>query len=433
MKITYNRKSVPYISGLLFIILTEVHFFGVVSFPPIIDFIVYTNRTKWIAFISVVWGIICWDNHKKDCLKKYIGFLNHYLFVVFFSVVIHYIYSTIKYPANQLITTYGLGAPYLYVFMTIPLLYLFELQSGPQKLLKSINIITAILYIISIIQGFYYIRTGGVLFGDSNISTLLIRNNKVRYSAGPFANVMILYNFYLLYVNKNEKFQKKLWPIFVLLLLALNIYFTGQTRVVILSIIFNIFVLIILSNKSKKHRYIIIVYILLVFIGLIIYGLPYKVLQSFSINSVNAGSTIARLNAFKYYFMQFLKNPLFAISFAGDENYYNLVHGNSGIYYQSVLIRYYYSDCGFVGQLAKLGIFVVFVYIWPLIRFFKIAKKLIKSRLVKPGAFLASLVGYLFITSITLIVLDKGRIILWPIIIAIFEYYYQHLIVNFKK
>lgn len=421
-----NKATIPYILILLFIIVIESDFFGIITLPDLVSFILYKNRSKWIAPLAVSVGVFCWMNHRTE-LKQYRGFLRNYLTVVTVSVLILYIDALIRYPKNELITTYGFGTYYFYSFLAIPVVYLFEKQGGIQKFLKYLTVIVCILYAVSVIQGISYIRTGSLLFGKviTNIGAQ-VRDGKIRMGGGAFDTVMLLYSIYVLYNNRNaaRRNNKSAWILLILGLL--NIAVTGHTRIALLSVGIASVILIYMGdggNKKKAFAWIIIAAGIVFMFGS---GFVGKIWDSFSTSGDYAGSTIARLGAWKYYFGSFLSNPLSAIGFAGDENYYDLVHGDSGIYYQTVLVKYDYSDCGFIGLLAQTGVFSFFIYIWPLIRFGKMALHYLQHKLAVPGAFIIALFSYLVVTSATLSILDAARVIAWPVVIAVCEYCWIH-------
>ena len=131
----------------------------------------------------------------------------------------------------------------------------------------------------------------------------------------------------------------------------------------ILTLLASLGILILLGDGSSKKK---IIALLAILVGIIILfgsGIVTKFLNSFSSTGEFGGSSIARLGAYKYYWKCFLENPIFANGFVGDENYYDIVHGASGIYYQTVYVRFFYDDVGIVGQLALLGIFIIGIYI----------------------------------------------------------------------
>lgn len=428
MKIHYNRKTLPYKIILLAIFIVEMHFFGLVTLPSAIEFVVYTNRSKWVAVVAILMACVCWRNYGKGTLKSYRGFLKKYLTVVTVSVVILYIHAIIMYPLNDLLTTYGLGTYYFYAFLAVAMLYIFEQENGFEDFLKMVNIVTAIMYIVSIIQGIHYLRTGGLLFASASSEIIggMIRDGKVRIDAGAFSNIMLIYNIYNLYNLRRKNRRNSFVSMIVIVLGVLNVYFTGQSRIMLLTVMVSVVVLIFIGDGTTKKKLVSGIALFVGAIAIVFSSVSAEFLSSFSSLGDYAGSTIARTNAWVYYFNKFLENPIFAIGFAGDVNYYDLVHGNSGVYYQTLLVRYYYSDVGFIGQLAITGIFSIGIYLWPLFHMIKIVFHFIRQQISKQGAFLIALVCYLVSTSATLIILDANRVIAFPLVIAIFEYSFKH-------
>lgn len=429
MKICYNRKTLPYIFLLTIIFVVEMHFFGLFSLPSELEFIIYTNRAKWVAPVAVILACICWNNH-KSIMKAYNSFLKKYLIIVTVIVFIMYVHAIIVYPLNGIMTTYGLGCYYFYAFLAVPIIYIFEVDGGFEQFLKIVNIITIIMYVISIIQGISYMRTGTLLFSaaSNKITGSMVRDGKIRVGAGAFSNIMLVYNLYNLYNVRKKSRKQTLVSIIIIILGMVNIYFTGQTRVALLTVFASAAVLIWLGDGSKNKKLLAGIMGVVMIIFVLSSEILSNIWSSFSSTGDLAGSTITRINTLSYYWGKFLQNPIFAIGFAGDEHYYSLVHGNSGIYYQTVLIRYDYTDVGYIGQLMKLGIFSVGVYLWPLFRFIKMSLLFAKNKLEKRGPLLIALVCYLLLTSGTLIILDPNRVIAFPLIIALFEYSYKHRI-----
>lgn len=300
-----NKMTFPYILILLLIIMVESEFFGIINLPDSVNFILYKNRSKWIAPLAVSVGVLCWINHRTE-LKQYSRFFKNYLTVVTVSVLILYTDALIRYPKNELITTYGFGTYYFYSFLAIPVLYLFEKQGGIQKFFKYLTVIVCILYTVSIIQGISYIRTESLLFGKviTNIGAQ-VRDGKIRMGGGAFGTVMLLYSIYVLYNNRNvaRRNNKSAWILLILGLL--NIAVTGHTRITLLSVGIASVILIYMgdgSNKKKAFAWIIIAAGIIFMFGS---GFVGKIFSSFSTSGDYAGSTIARLGAWKYYFGRF--------------------------------------------------------------------------------------------------------------------------------
>lgn len=427
MKLRYNRKVLPYSILLIFIFFVEDHFFGIFTVPDVIEFAVYKNRAKWIAVLAMVMAYVCWRNHRR-IMQKYSRFLKRYFLSVVVAVTAHIIYASIKYPLNRLITTYGFGSYYLYCFLAVPILFIFETNGGIEWFMKRIRFIAIIVYSVSIIQGISYLRTGSLVFSaaDVLITGGMVRNGKIRMGTGSFGNLMLIYSIYLLYNQKKDR-KDRASGVAILILGILNVYLTGQTRMILLTVLCCIAILIWFGDGSLIKKLFSIATVMAVIFFVFASGIFNSFITSFSTGSDYAGSTIARLEAWKYYFVEFLHNPIFAIGFAGDENYYHVVHGNSSTLYETVRLVYDYSDCGVIGQLAILGCFLAPVYLWPVARFSKLSFYLMNRKELVPGTLLIAFSVYLLITSVTLCILDSGRVAAWPLLIAVFEYYRCHV------
>lgn len=430
MKIKYNRKTLPYVLFLTVVLVVEMHYFSLFTLPKGLEFIVYTNKAKWIGAMAVIVASICYQKHKSE-LRRYLGFLKRYFTIVLISLVAISFYTIIKYPLNPIITTYGFASYYLYAFLAVPILYVFSVEGGYEDLFKIFNCIAVIMYIITIIDGISYISTGHLVFNTSLdlTSGAVIRDGKVRLGSGALGFLMIIYNFFRLYSFRNKGNRRKMMPLLLIILGMCSIYFTGNSRLMLLTLLASVGVLVWLGDGSANKK---IVSFLAIFAGMIVLlgsGVISNFLDGFSSSGTLGGSTIARVGAYKYYLDCFLKNPIFANGFVGDENYYDIVHGASGIYYQTVYVRFFYDDVGIVGQLALLGIFIVGIYIWPVCRLVKIAITTYKDKMFSEGKLIVAIACYILCTTPTLIILDAGRVIAFPIVLAISEYVYA----NFKN
>lgn len=433
MVIRYNRRTLPYKILLALILIVEMHYFGLFTLPQGLEFIIYKNKAKWIGALSVLVALYCFKKHKM-ILQPYIGFLKKYLTVVVVSILAISLYTTIAYPENPLITTYGFASYYLYAFLAVPILYVFSVEGGYEGLFRLFNFIAIGMYIVTIINGISYIRTGQLLFANSTmeLSGGAIRDGKVRLSSGALGFLMMVYNVYRIYSLRQAE-RKKIWiHVLSLVLGALSIYFTGNSRVMLMTLLASVGVLILLGDGSGKKKLISIIAVILGIVLLFGSGMVEQLFSSFSSSGELGGSSIARLGAYKYYWERFVNNPIFANGFVGDENYYDIVHGTSGIYYQTVYVRFFYDDVGIAGQLALLGIFLIGIYIWPLFRIIKIGIRTCKNSLYSNGKFVMALACYLVCTTPTLIILDAGRVIAFPIILATTEFIYTTYLERYK-
>ena len=96
MVIKCNRKALPYRIYLTIILIVEMHYFSLFTLPKELEFIVYTNKSKWIGALSVIVALVCYKRH-KTALARYTKFLKKYFIVVLLSIVCISFYTTIKY------------------------------------------------------------------------------------------------------------------------------------------------------------------------------------------------------------------------------------------------------------------------------------------------------------------------------------------------
>ena len=136
-------------------------------------------------------------------------------------------------------------------------------------------------------------------------------------------------------------------------------------------------------------------------------------MDSFSLKATRAYSTGARLYAIEYYWNYFLKHPVFGFGFASILKYPSIVQGDG---------RAAISDVGIFGQLARYGIFVVLIYVFPLIRSIVIVFKARKNTKIKDISFFITLSLFVLGTSVSLIAIDHFRMLLWPLYLSIIEY-----------
>ena len=86
-----------------------------------------------------------------------------------------------------------------------------------------------------------FIKNGTLLFTYSSLdlSGGLIRDGKVRLSSGALGFLMMIYNFYVVYSQKNTCTARKNKSFAFLIIGLLSIYFTGNSRLMLLTLLIN--------------------------------------------------------------------------------------------------------------------------------------------------------------------------------------------------
>ena len=404
---------------MLFIILFDYHFFYLVNYDVgIISLFLKFGNQLIIGMLACFMAVCVYLFHYKR-IRVYGNYVPLYCLSVFLIFALFAFYTILTYPEQKIADTFRYGGKFLYPILAIGFLYLFERDKGPKKWLNILNKLVFLWYLYVIIQSFYYKVTGNLLFDFRSYfgEELNLREENLRVGPGSFGNIMLLYNLVQVLGCSDKKIS--LFSVLQVLLGAYCLFFVQQTRVAILIIVICAVFILLFRGKTTFQKVIKPLIVLVCGIFLVTNDTVWEFINSFSATGEQAGSTIARLYAWEYYFDQFLQNPLFGFAWPGDEAYFSIAHGAQG--------SAYISDVGFVGLIAELGIFAIPFYVAPLIRMVYILSKIGWKNALKEYMFLVVLLLYLLGTSITLLITTAKSGIGFPFIIALFEYEYAKM------
>ena len=179
------------------------------------------------------------------------------------------------------------------------------------------------------------------------------------------------------------------------------------------AIVAAVFLLTWMFNKRKaSNRTIAALVLVLGVASVFAFGIDDVILESFSITGDKGSSTIARLNSVAYYTECFIQNPFCGFGFTNDAS---IINGPTGYSWP--------SDVGLIGQLAKIGLFVIPIYFVIIIRFLFI---FFDKQISHECKMLAGInLIYLIMSSGSLIILDSERAILTPIIVSSVNAFYR--------
>lgn len=407
---SYSINSIIRIIIVLLCIL-DLHIFYLINFPTQIDDI----WKELLAFVSILLTIRC--RCKDGCLFKKYRFITRYTIWMLVSLIIVTIFSKLllNYSNMTLYQMFRTWSHFFLVFLAFPLVELFEYE-GYEKLFKYINYVIFAWYIIVIVQSILYSATGKVFLNEIVYSAdgfINERDGMIRFSLYSLGNIMLLFNFDNLYCKR--KICSYWFSILQLFLGMYAVITVQQTRAFTIVLCVTIF-FIILSNSNtpmKALRNTIII----VAVGVLIYNnnVIKSLIDSFSSSGEYGISTFARTGAIEYYWKVFLSNPFCGFGIVPPI----VEHGPMGIYY--------FSDVGIFGLLAQFGIFIIPIYGILLIRWGKIVLYVIRTGNLKKYGFIVGAYVYALLTSATLIMTDKPRIIIIPIFLALFEHVYRYI------
>lgn len=409
---TLKQKASLLFFCVIILFLFDLNFFYLVKLPPWLLLI----NSKSSKILIVVMGIVMsvWYSFKSKKFNKEYRYYWIYLIITLISVIIVIISSQSTYYKQGLNSTWKIASSLLIVFLSIPILYLFENGYNIDDLFKYLNIIVMIWYIVVIFQYFTYRKNGHFFLIDYFSSDeFRIRNNSIRLTLFSLGNIAILYNFNEIYVKK-KSISKKIWNLIILVAGLFCVFFVQQTRMFYIVDCVGVMI-IILASSNKPHK-VIWNLMLIGFVFLLLSDYISRLFNSFIAGDdvYNYNSSVVRQYANIYFFQSFLKNPWFALGFVSDGVYPYIAHGPALIYNM--------SDVGFIGLLAQTGLFALFIYVMPIIRCTVIIIKIIHRKLLNQNTLLFSLYVYMLVSSISLMMTTPSYAILLPVIYAYFEF-----------
>lgn len=379
-----------------------------------------------LAIFALLFAFITSSRENKSILREF-PYLRKVYFSTIISFVIVYAYSLFKYHNQNLMGTFvGDSSHYkmLLIVLLAPLAKLCLDKGGTKWLFKMMNVFAALLYFLVAVQFVIYNLNKTVfLHAMSAGSDIPLLNGTLRISLSWIGNLMILYNFHMFYKDTTDKQTNKVKHFVLFAIGFVELIVISRVRGTTLAITIGILVLIFADKSTQKtmmKKLLIVVILLCGFFGTDIVS---NFLDSFSLDATRAYSTTARLYAIDFYCSAFLKNPLFGIGFADGTVNAAVVHGDG---------RANVSDVGIFAQIAKYGIFILPVYILPLIHSGKRIAIIWKMNYVENRQLYLALFMYVLVSSISLVSIDHFRMLQWPIFLVTIEMAYWSSINRIK-
>jgi len=366
-----------------------------------------------IAISALAMFVFIYLKYSKIIIKWYGSWMFWYSLSLIASFIILFLISELLYPNQRLTQTLSGNVSFLYPVLMSAFALVYIKDNGTERMVRFLNIVCLIWYILMIMHSVNYSLKGTVLFSAMDMfenGSISRRENHLRMGSGLFGNIMVVYNFVKFYCRKNNE---KL-PIFNLILFVLGVYCAvaiQQTRAMIIVLSGCIAVVVLFFSGTLKQNIIKALSI----IGIAIYlsmdnNIFAKLINTFS-NPDYRVTITARVYAYEYYFEIFKNSLLYGFAFCADQN---IIHGPLGIAYT--------ADVGFVGLMATTGLFSIVIYVVPILHMFKLMLKKGYRNLIENDIMLLALMTYLILSSATALITHAKLCYAFPFIIALFEY-----------
>ncbi|GEM_PF-2507131 len=405
---------------IIIIFLLESRFFYLIPMPKIISkFNNYSNKfIIFLVIIITVFSIIV-STKKMYKIKQFKFNRIMVLFIVMFisEIILSYInyHQGFK---NILMSSY-----YFLIILFYYILMFYIKKIGSIGFIKKVIIsFSLILSIIFIIQSIKY-NAGGVYFLKTTVfdmKDLPFRNGNIRLTfASTLISLGIILSFSEVLKGKKIIEGNNLLNVVSFFFSSYYLLFVCQTRILIICEVISIIIMILFkaqNNFLKKSLILMLTVLAIAYISNL--NTTQMFFASFN-DPVNKVSNMYRLEALNYYIQIIKENMFFGMGFVRPlegTDAFTLVHGYQGYLYT--------TDVGIVGLVSIFGLLGASWFIGIIIKLFYM---LLRLKKYKDAVYYIELIGiitFLIFTSATIIVTDPQRIILLPVIMVIFEYYY---------
>ena len=341
---------------------------------------------------------VAWDTRIAGWAWGYILLISLFLFVQFS-------YTSIAY--QQGIAQFLAASYYFFYCLLIPVFMHLLSVFGIQGLLRKIEMLTLVISVFMLLMGFMY-----TVFGLNLTEIARFRSGLLRIDAPVVVQIGCVIAAYQLICRNGNKGTHAA----ICFCSFLAILYVCQSRLAILLLVFAF--LLMLAFRRSDH--IGLVYIsffaaAIALVALCTIGPLRGILESFSLSSSMGGNTLTRINETNYYLDLISRNPVNGVGLVpfGSAAYSAL----SGPYGQ-----FYIDDVGIIGALAGIGLWVVAIYVVPMIC-------LIRASFTKGRApfriLLLAILFYLVGTTFTTLIVYPRFDPTWAFCLALFAQNYD--------
>lgn len=407
----YRKITVSQILLLIFLLMIIFNCRGFRYLLPVNFQKIYTYSYFLCTITSIFTIVFYMTTGKKNGYYVSIWFI-YLIFLILFFFLPQYIFTTITYKQG-IRDYYSAISHYLYILWIFPLFLIIK-NFGQEKLLYFITKIVFIGCLLAIINVFLQNKIGISLY---KVKEWSFRNGRIRIT--DFSSFYPLALFYLWnkIIFKNKKQIKNIVTLLIIFICSI---YVESTRLSIMAQFVSMTIMFLMVKSQPFSKYLKWFTIVVVSFVTIFGGGFDALLSQFSLSN-NGVSTSYRLEEIFFYFSKFLNNKLFGIGLIPDNKIYSIfdisAKGNMN-----------YTDIGIIGLLGTIGMGSIFIYLIPLIRWGIITYRISKNKEYHyESILLLGLWLYIFMTSLTLILVNYHRMPLFPFCFVVFEWnYYRY-------
>ena len=343
-----------------------------------------------------------------------------YLLLYTFIIVFTMAFTIIRYDYNFTQIMFSV-TPYLYIYYSLPLIYLCEYDKKPFHTIKVVAVLLLLMLFIKLICWLLYTFTGAVVFNNLIFfyGENWIRDGFLRIDPGCLFGVAFSVMFAAGYTNaKQIKYKLSI----VIMLLFLMFITRFRFQIVTALVVTMVGVYVASDNKKERHNKIILgITVVFLFVGL---GGFSTLLSSFTLEGEYGGSTFVRLlTTMHYWSLMVDKKAIFGLGLLnqGNINCYVMME-RTNMWGQRTW--YFLEDIGILGGFFRFGILSIPLYGVLFHYGIKAYKKCRYQGQKGQYVFLACAVSYMMFSNLALNIFDGQRAFATPFYLAIISYCY---------
>ena len=373
-----------------------------------------------IAAIGVLLALYVKNKtHSNMNLRIQCKALSNYLMICLGIILIEMIYSVITYGYN-IVQILIIIRKYFYIFYAYPIIYIFTIDDDMYRFTKTIYWISMFLLGIKFIVWYLYNFKGITVFSGLlfQYSEGWARNGFIRMDTGALFGIVLCVTLYYCFAKK----QLLYW--LVLAFLYIYLLFVTQYR-------FQIIVTIVLtaygyycSTDSSRKKTVKLMTISIIIIAFVLFGGLDYILDLFSLNGMDGGSTEARLLTIEHYWNLIKeKGAILGVGFlsAYTDKAFSILR-------KSDTDRFWLEDLGILGGIFTFGILSLLLY--GKLFFDSIKRTFVSHRIRKiddrDDRFKKCVAVYMMLSCILLNIFDAQRIWSMPFYLSVI-YFNQNL------
>lgn len=351
----------------------------------------------------------------------YKGIIRNSWFIILYNIIlisfliVQFISTSYRYSSQSIVAFIQASQQYIWILLSYPIFYYFCKDKDIEKLMDTMLIIVTVTYVLCLLSALVYNMTGSepLAFSYYQVNHVIgKRSGRMRLiDLSCVEGLTLVWGFNQI-INKEHKLKY----IIMWALMFTTIVYVEQTRMVQLTMLMVCGVMFFCKPSKTRYGQFIKIVMLFILVLVVMFGsgeIMEKLAESFSTEGENGGSTTVRLDEIEYATELFLANP-----WNGSGLMINDVR--DGYITYKGRGKFGYTDIGFYGLLAQVGMWAVLIYIVPLVRM-----GIITFRLKKENPYRELCIGlfvFILATSLTLLILNRTRAFMFPFCVGIFEY-----------